>query len=36
MNPKETGCEDVDWIRLTQERVQWRDVLNKEMHLRVP
>jgi hypothetical protein len=23
MNVKETGCKGVDWIHLTQDRIQW-------------
>jgi hypothetical protein len=29
-------CEDVDWIHLAQERVQWRHLVNPVMNLRVP
>jgi len=27
-NFKEVGCEGVDWIQLTQDRVHWRDLVN--------
>jgi hypothetical protein len=36
MDVKETGCEGVDWIQMTQDRDQWRDLLNMEAKLRVP
>jgi hypothetical protein len=29
------GCDDVDWILLTQVRVQWRAVLNTVIKFRV-
>jgi hypothetical protein len=28
---KEIGCQDVDWIRMTQDRVQWRALVNMEL-----
>jgi hypothetical protein len=28
MDLRETGCEDVDWIHLAQNRDQWRVVVN--------
>jgi hypothetical protein len=28
--------EDVDYIYLTQDRYQWRTVINKEMNLEIP
>jgi len=28
--------EDVDWIKLAQDRVQWRTLVNTIMNLRVP
>jgi hypothetical protein len=36
MNPKQTGCKDVDWIHLAQDRDQWRALVNTVMNLRVP
>jgi hypothetical protein len=36
MDLRETGCEGVDWIRLAQDRDQWRAVVNTVMNLRVP
>jgi hypothetical protein len=36
MDLRETVWEDVDWIHLTQDRDQWRAVLNTVMNLCVP
>jgi hypothetical protein len=36
MNLREMGCEVVDWMSLTQDRNQWRDVVNTVMNLQVP
>jgi hypothetical protein len=33
---RETGCDGIDWIDLTQGRDQWRAVMNAVMNLRVP
>jgi hypothetical protein len=33
MDLKETGCEDVDWIHLAQDRVQWWVLVNVVMSL---
>jgi hypothetical protein len=33
---KETGWEDVDWINLTEDREQWRALVNTVMKLQVP
>jgi hypothetical protein len=33
---REIGLEVVDWIHLTQDRDQWRDVVNTVMKLRFP
>jgi hypothetical protein len=30
---KETGCEDVDWIHLDQDRVQWLGLVNTILKL---
>jgi hypothetical protein len=35
-NLKEILCEDVDWIHLIQNRVQWRPLLNSVTILQVP
>jgi hypothetical protein len=36
MDLRETGWGGTDWIRLTQDRDQWRDLVNMVMSLRVP
>jgi hypothetical protein len=36
MNFKEIGYEDVDWVYLAQDRVQWRALWNTVMNHRVP
>jgi hypothetical protein len=36
MDVKEPGWDGVDWIQMTQDRDQWRDLLNMEAILRVP
>jgi len=33
---KERGWEDVDWIQLTRDMAQWRDLVNTVMNLRDP
>jgi hypothetical protein len=33
---KETGIDGVKWIRLAQDRVQWRVFVNTVMNFRVP
>jgi hypothetical protein len=35
MDPKETGCGDVEWVQLSQERDRWRAVVNAVMNLLV-
>jgi hypothetical protein len=35
MDLKITGFLDLDWIRLAQDRVQWRALVNTERNLRV-
>jgi hypothetical protein len=35
MNLKEIGYEDVDWIQLAQDRVQWQNVVNTVINLPV-
>jgi hypothetical protein len=32
---KETGCEDVYWIHLDQDGIQWWDVVNMVLTLQV-
>jgi hypothetical protein len=32
----EIGCDDLDWIHVAQDRVQWRVLVNTVMDLRVP
>jgi hypothetical protein len=36
MDLKETGIDGANWIRLAQNRVQWRAFVNTVMNLRVP
>jgi hypothetical protein len=36
MDLREIGWEVVDWIRVAEDRDQWRPVLNTAMNLRVP
>jgi len=36
MDLKEIGCDDVDWIFLIQNRLQWRDVVHTVMSLWFP
>jgi hypothetical protein len=36
MNLGETGLGGVDWIRLAQDRDEWRAVVSEVMDLRVP
>jgi hypothetical protein len=36
MDLKEVGCEDMDWIKLAQERERCRELVNAVMNLRVP
>jgi hypothetical protein len=33
---REIGCDGMDWINWTQNRDQWRALLNTIMNLRVP
>jgi hypothetical protein len=35
MDLRETGREDFDWVKLPQDRGQWRAVVNTVMNLRV-
>jgi hypothetical protein len=36
MGLRETGIDGANWIRLAQDRVQWRAIVNTVMNLRVP
>jgi hypothetical protein len=36
MDLRETGWDGRDWIKLTQDRDQWRALVNTVMNLRVP
>jgi hypothetical protein len=36
MDLRDTGIDGENWIRLTQDRVQWRAFVNTVMNLRVP
>jgi hypothetical protein len=36
MNIKEIGYEDVDWIHLSQDGIQWWVFVNTVINLRVP
>jgi hypothetical protein len=36
MDLREIGINGANWIRLTQDRVQWRAFVNTAMNLRVP
>jgi hypothetical protein len=36
MDINETACEDVDWINLAWDRVQWWALANMVLNLQVP
>jgi hypothetical protein len=36
MNVKEIGHEDVDWIQMVQDRIQWWTLVNMVMNLWIP
>jgi hypothetical protein len=36
MDLRETGIDGANWIRLAQDRVQWRAFVNTVMNLRAP
>jgi len=35
-NLKKWSCKGVDWIHLTHDTVQWRDLVNTVMNAKVP
>jgi hypothetical protein len=35
MDPREIGIDGANWIRLAEDRVQWRALVSTEMNLRV-
>jgi hypothetical protein len=36
MDLKEKECEDVHWIHVTQDRIQWQGLVNMVVNLQVP
>jgi hypothetical protein len=36
MDPKKTGCDDVEWTGLALDRGNWQALVNTIMNLRVP
>jgi hypothetical protein len=36
MDLKKMVCEDVNWILLAQDRVQWRELVSTVINLRIP
>jgi hypothetical protein len=36
MDLREIGWDDVDWIGVTQDRDQWRALVNTVLNLRIP
>jgi transposase len=36
MGPMEIGIDGANWIKLAQDRVQWRALMNTVMNIRVP
>jgi hypothetical protein len=36
MDLREIGIDGANWVRLAQDRVQWRDFVNTVMNLRIP
>jgi hypothetical protein len=34
MDPREIGWEDIEWVKLAQDRGQWQAVVNAVMNVR--
>jgi hypothetical protein len=32
----ETGCEDVNWIHVTRDRIHWQALVKRQMNLQFP
>jgi hypothetical protein len=35
MDPRDTVCEDGRWMELTQDGIQWRDLVSAVLYLRI-